>query len=54
MFIFISTVGETGRKKTKDNNGSLSWEDNREVFKSVHGEEVKNFEGIMVISIGAK
>ena len=39
MFIFISTLGETGRKKTKDNSGSLSCQYNREVFKSVHGEE---------------
>ena len=28
-------------EERKQKIGSLSWEDNREVFKSVHGEEVK-------------
>ena len=50
MFVFIS-IGETRRKK--DNNGSLSFSDYREL-KVFMGKRQKSFEGIMVISIGAK
>ena len=32
-------------ERKKDNNGSLSFSDYREVFKSVHGEEAKKLRG---------